>query len=508
MTNLSPISLSFRASLSAFAENKAAWCGKTVSQIVSCKNPLLKIAAVFSIAVSLAGAIYYFRSSLFQQTQPPKEDESIDTKHSKRAPWTPIQRQIDRTTSLSDLNGAGNPKNDGKTDLSLPSNLARRSSLPGSIVVDQKDREPESNASSSSFSSSSSSSSGIPSLPSGPSSVSIDLGTYVEMEEAIREMESLFNEAYHNPSLLNDEQFHPKFMGLYNMFNDMNGKFFSEQKGAQNLFERVVKVHLEYALLLSMYEVFFKSLKDAKKQEKIGPNGIITQRGDGNCWLYSVIAGLEHLGHSQPHDHQTLRATVVDWMRNNLHDETLLSYLNDQFLGEEIVQIGSVTFHKEQKKRLLQQELESEQCTKDLYASEKRSEEFQLSKVKISDLNNQIARLDTFSIQDYLNDMAQDGCHGSGAELYALAQIVEVDINIYRHFRHLGKDIFRSDCDPPIHCKSPNGKINGKIFVALNLNADHFDHIVPSEVTTSGLLAASVAQENPSSSSSSSSSSN
>jgi len=120
---------------------------------------------------------------------------------------------------------------------------------------------------------------------------------------------------------------------------------------------------------------YFKQLRSIQEmttggyvQSGADERGVVQVRGDGNCWLYALLCGMQHLDMPQKTD-KVLRKEIVDWMEAH--------HANDRFL-------------------------------QDLIA------------IEASDTSG------------YINSMRQNGSFGGRPELYAFSQIYQVTVHVWR----------------------------------------------------------------------------
>lgn len=310
------------------------------------------------------------------------------------------------------------------------------------------------------------------------------------MKESICEMEKLFDEAYHNLPLLGDELRREKFLKLYNQFNDINGAYFSAQKQSGDLFEKAFQINLDFTLLCSMYDTRFAHVKRAREQEKIDEKGKASQSMDGSCWLHTIINALPYLTFSEGIEYDvsstaSLREAVVNWMETHRENPELLEHLERAIFDHKEHMTDYAKAYIEELKMMHQ----SGDCS---------DEQFEENELRAT---TDISNLENFSLDDYFRLMREPNSFGSGAEFYALSQMLKINIRI---LVDNGTEVPESDRFPDLNYPGATQTA----YVLMNPSGNHFDRYHPTEdVTISGLLDIRAAHDIPSPSASSSSSS-
>lgn len=235
--------------------------------------------------------------------------------------------------------------------------------------------------------------------------------------------------------------------------------------------DAIAEIEFILPRLQSMYENYQEIMSDYRRSlsanlhyyEPVGENMnanlhvVKQQPSDGNCWLHSALFSLREMKKDRGYTHETLRESVVAWMRANVEGNAELANLIEE----------AILTYKEVKARQLEEEMDS---INNMYLAGYASE--QEIQSAIARIQNELQTLSVMNRDGYFQMMSQLGSHGSRAELYVISKIFEVDVWIWRA---LPGGIITKHLDLPI-----TSIVNdGVIHVVLTEEGNHFNSRVP-----------------------------
>jgi hypothetical protein len=192
-------------------------------------------------------------------------------------------------------------------------------------------------------------------------------------------------------------------------------------------------------------------MRDYRLSMEVDEQGIKRQPDDGNCWLHAALFSLNDMGKAVGVTHETLRTDVVNWMRDHQSDTELLENIRAAMEAHQYVKTNQLNDEKGAFLSMFHEAIITE-------------EDYQEG---IERLDQQLAALDAFTIEQYFECMSETGSHGSRAEFYAISKIFNVDVYIWREID--GK--LSKEYDQPIISIASEGVIH----VVLNARGNHFN---------------------------------